>query len=146
MYRIHALLLPLLAVLSGCAPAPEKVGIAFSSRPDVLNSVALREKWNQILNRTHPDQSLEPVKIRRSLDPLSNQSYYYLFSRTSSASFSMAQLLDRKKRDLFVHAVLPEIVGCGCTDATPKLSDGKWICYSQEAGDSCEPVIMDSGR
>lgn len=125
-----------------CAPARnQQVGIFFSSRPDVLNSVALREKWNNLLATSGNPGNLEPVKIKGGRDPAGNR-MYYLFARTPDGSSKLAQLLVRREKALFVDESHPEIVRCGC-DASFNLEwDGiEWVCFSQEGGE-CETQIV----
>ncbi|NMH28681.1 hypothetical protein [Flavobacterium silvaticum] len=120
----------------------EKVGIVFSSRPDVLNSVGLREKWNALLKNRNDSISVNPVIIRKSIDDETNRPYYFLFAQSEDSRLKMAQLLYREKRDLYIDAKEPEIVICDCEDYSPRRVDGKWVCYSAEGGNECELEVI----
>lgn len=135
--------LPLLALLCGCAGlSPEKTGIVYAGRFELLNKTALSERWNAIVLKNGFDPSLAVFKIRKSRDAETDQPYYFLFAETHDNSLKVAAVLLRRKNYFYLDQ-RPEFVIChSCIEGSPQRVDGKWYCQTQADENECGEMIV----
>lgn len=133
--------LPLLALLY-CCSGPEKTGIVYAGRFELLNKTALSERWNAIVLKNGFNVALTAFKIRKDRDPETREAYYYLFAETPDSSVKVAALLARKK-NYFYLARSPGFVIChSCIEGRPQLVRGKWHCERPAAESDCAETIV----
>lgn len=135
------LYLPLLALLY-CCSAPEKTGVVYAGRFELLNKTALSERWNAIVLKNGFDVALTAFKIRKDRDPGTREAYYYLFAETPDNYVKVAALLVRKK-NYFYLARSPGFVIChSCIEARPQRVHGKWHCERPVAESDCAETVV----
>lgn len=140
-YAMKILSLPLLALLY-CCSSPEKTGIVYAGRFELLNKTALSERWNAIVLKNGFNVALTTFKIRKDRDPETREAYYYLFAEAPDNSVKMAALLVRKK-NYFYLAPNPELVIChSCIEGRPQRVHGKWYCEQPTAESDCGETIV----
>lgn len=144
MVQFHAmkiLYLPLLALLY-CCSAPEKTGIVYAGRFELLNKTALSERWNAIMLKNGFSVALTAFKIRKDHDPETRETYYYLFAETRDNSVKVAALLARKKNYFYLDRNPGFVICHSCIEGRPQRAYGKWYCERPTAGSDCAETIV----